>query len=123
LKKALTDEEIKSLKNYGNLAKTKADIETHYGEIANRKPVISVNWNLKETYRAGARIKLPQATATDKNGTVIAVTSVVCFGENALKISADGYYDFNEKGAYKIVYTAVNVYGETTATEYSVTVK
>ncbi|MBQ4269573.1 MAG: hypothetical protein IJB97_08005 [Clostridia bacterium] len=123
LKKVLTDEEIKFLKNYGNLVKTKVDIETHYGEIANRKPVISVNWNLKETYRAGTRIKLPQATATDKNGTVVAVTSVVYFGENALKISADGYYDFNEKGAYKIVYTAVNVYGETTIAEYSVTVK
>ena len=122
LKKALTDEERAALKNYGNLVKAKADIETHYGEIANRKPVISVNWNLKETYRAGTRIKLPQATATDGNGTALAVTAQVYFGENVLKISADGYYELNEKGLYRIVYTAANVYGETATKECVVAV-
>lgn len=123
LAKALTKEEIASLKNYDKLTKAKADLETHYSEIANRKPMLTINWNLQERYGAGTRIKLPQATATDRNGLEIAVTAQVYFGDNVLKIASDGYYAFNEKGDYKIVYTAVNSYGETTSAEYTVTVK
>jgi hypothetical protein len=121
--KALTKEEVSSLKNYGKLTKAKADLETHYSEIAKRKPILSINWNLKESYRAGTRIKLPQATAKDANGVEIAVTMQVYFDEKVLKIASDGYYEFNEKGVYKIVYTATNLYGETTTAEYAVTVK
>ena len=123
LLKALKDEEIASLKNYANLAKTKADLETHYSVQANRKPTLSVNWNLKENYGAGTRIKLPQATATDRNGQEIAVTAQVFYGGKALKIANDGYYALNEKGEYTVVYTAVNRYGESTSAEYTVKVK
>ena len=118
---ALTKEEAAALENYGKLTKAKEDLEKHYGEIAARKPVISVTWNLKESYTAGTRVKLPQATA-DANGTKLAVSVKVIFDGKILKVAPDGYYELNEKGDYKIVYTATNVYGETTEQEYAVKV-
>ena len=116
-----TDKILTALENYGKLTKAKEDLEKHYGEIAARKPVISVTWNLKESYTAGTRVKLPQATA-DANGTKLAVSVKVIFDGKILKVAPDGYYELNEKGDYKIVYTATNVYGETTEQEYAVKV-
>lgn len=118
----MTTQEIAEIANYSKYEETKSAIETHYGVVASRKPVITVAWDLQGSYPVGSKVRLPEGTATDKNGAKYAVTSKILYTGKTLKQQENGTYALNVAGDYTVVYTATNVYGESSSVEYKITV-
>ena len=111
-----------ALNGYNKLVTAKSDIETKYGSKELRKPVISVDWNLNESFDATSSVKIPKATAVDGNNQSVFVESQVLFNGKVVKQDSDGYITANESGVYTVVYTATNFYGESVSKEFTFTV-